>query len=225
MPLEFTRAPWFGRALPFALYIAVLAVEGGLSHLLPGTDLRLLYGAKIACVALALTHYWKEYAELRATPRLDGRQVVASIVAGFAVFLVWINFDQPWAVLGTAAGFSPLDADGSIDWPLATLRIAGAVVVVPVMEELFWRSLVMRWIDRHDFLTLAPARISLRALLISSTLFGLEHREFGAGIVAGLAYGYLYKRFSNLWAPVLAHAVTNGILGLWVLHTRNWQFW
>jgi len=35
----------------------------------------------------------------------------------------------------------------------------------------------------------------------------------------------LYVRFGRLWVPVIAHAVTNGMLGVWVVATGNWQFW
>jgi len=57
---------------------------------------------------------------------------------------------------------------------------------VPVMEELFWRSYLMRWIDQHDFLALAPAAISLKAILVSGLVFGLAHHLWFAGILAGL---------------------------------------
>ncbi len=42
---------------------------------------------------------------------------------------------------------------------------------------------------------------------------------------AGLAYGWLYIRARNLWAPIVAHAVTNGALGAYVVTTGHWSFW
>ena len=44
-------------------------------------------------------------------------------------------------------------------------------------------------------------------------------------MIAGLAYAWLYVRTGTLWAPVIAHAVTNGALGAWVVATGRWQFW
>ena len=41
----------------------------------------------------------------------------------------------------------------------------------------------------------------------------------------GLAYAWLYIRTGKLWTAVAAHAVTNGLLGAWVLYTRQWTFW
>jgi len=68
-------------------------------------------------------------------------------------------------------------------------------------------------------------RNGVRALLISSIVFGIEHGLWLAGIIAGLAYGWLYIRSGNLWLPIFAHAVTNLLLGAWVLATGQWHFW
>ena len=67
--------------------------------------------------------------------------------------------------------------------------------------------------------------IGLRAVLISTLLFMLAHTLWLAAIVAGLAYALLYLRTGRLWNAVIAHAVTNGALGVWVVITGNWQFW
>jgi len=89
---------------------------------------------------------------------------------------------------------------------------------------LFWRSLVLRWFDRPDFLSLEPGRLSLRAALFSSLLFGVEHHMWFAGFLAGMAYAWLYRR-GNLWLAIIAHAVTNLSLGVYVMAVGAWQFW
>jgi CAAX prenyl protease-like protein len=93
------------------------------------------------------------------------------------------------------------------------------------MEELFWRSFLLRWIDRRDFLAMDPRQASFTAFALSSTLFALEHTQWLAGFIAGLVYTWLYKKTRNLRAPIISHAVTNGTLGLWILATGNWRFW
>jgi len=93
------------------------------------------------------------------------------------------------------------------------------------MEELFWRSFLMRWIDARDFLNLDARRVSGMALALTCGLFAVEHSLWVAGLMAGLAYAGLYITTNNLRAPVLAHAVTNAILGLWILATGSWQLW
>jgi CAAX prenyl protease-like protein len=65
----------------------------------------------------------------------------------------------------------------------------------------------------------------MRAFVITTALFAIEHNRWFAGVVAGVVYNVLYMRSGNLWVPILAHAVTNGSLGVWILYTESWQFW
>jgi len=62
-------------------------------------------------------------------------------------------------------------------------------------------------------------------VIVSTFLFVLVHPLWLAAALAGLAYAWLYIRTGNLWTSVIAHAVTNGALGIWVVYTRQWQFW
>jgi hypothetical protein len=229
--MDLTRHPGFIRTLPFALFILLLAVELGwdsLQSMIPGLeqlDKRWIYAIKSGVAALALLWLWRHYTELKQYPRQAAGWLMA-LVAGFAVFILWINLAHPWMLLSEmGSGFDPRNADGSMNWVLAGMRLAGSALVVPVIEELFWRSFIMRWLDRQDFLSLDPAKTSQRALLISSALFALEHTQWFAGFIAGYAYGWLYKKTGNLWLPIIAHAITNGVLGVWVMNTGNWQFW
>ena len=214
----------WARVLPFALYMVFLAIEGAVADALPGVDVRWLYPVKIAAVLAALWYYRDIYLELRIPPNLLWAWLIAPL-SGVVVFVLWINMDTGWMNLGGGAGYDPRDAAGAFNWPLVILRLIGAALVVPLMEELFWRSFLLRWIQEHHFLDLAPVQIGLRAILISSVLFGFEHSLWLAGIVAGLAYAWLYRASGNLWPPIIAHAVTNLALGLWVLYSGQWQFW
>lgn len=218
------------RALPFGLYIGFLALAPLLTPLVK--DPRWLYALQIGLVALTLTLYSRRYTELSSpfvelsSPFAIGwKDGALAVVIGSAVFVAWIHLDMPWLSREGGSGFNPSNPDGSLNVALVILRIAGAAIVIPVMEELFWRSFIMRWIDQSDFMRLAPRAVSLPALLYGAIPFGLEHNLWFAGILAGLAYGWLYKHTGKLWVPVLAHALTNLLLGLWVISTGNWQFW
>jgi CAAX prenyl protease-like protein len=225
-----TGTPWLSqpgvrRSLPFALYIAFLAIEGAwgdiaaMAPALADIDPRWLYPVKAVAVALCLAWLWRYFDELRTRPGA-GHSALA-VAVGLAVFVLWINLDADWMLVGTmGAGYDPRG-----DWTLVAFRLAGAALVVPVMEELFWRSFIQRWLQDHHFLQLDPAAVGLKALFIASALFAIEHTQWLAGLVAGLAYGWLYIRTRNLWAPILAHAVTDGVLGVWVLMTGQWAFW
>ena len=119
----------------------------------------------------------------------------------------------------------PLRADGALDPLLLVLRLFGFVLVVPVMEELFWRSFVMRRIDSADFMALDPRATSMMALVLTSAVFALEHREWLAGLAAGLAYGMVYRRTGNLRLCIASHASTNLTIAGWVLATGEWRHW
>lgn len=219
----FSRAAW-ARILPFGTYIFFIVLGDLLERAgLTRAELRWLYPVQIGAVAILLAVFWTGYAELRR-PFISLKQAAVAIAVGVLVLVLWINLDLPWMVIGSAPGYDPRTA-GEIDWLLVTIRIAGAALVVPVMEELFWRSFLMRWVEASDFERVDPARVGLKAFLVPVVLFGFEHNLWLAGIVAGAAYSLLYMRHRNLWSPVLAHAVTNGLLGIWVVATGSWAFW
>jgi len=213
----------FAYAAPFACYVLFLALRMQF-----GTDaafdVRWLYGVQVAVVSVLLLACARQYADLRG--HLPTAPVSAlSVLCGIAVFIVWINLDASWMKLGESAGYSPLRQDGRVDPWLAVVRACGAALVVPVMEELFWRSFLMRWMMDRDFGGIDPRKIGWTPLVAVSLVFGLEHDLWLAGVIAGLAYGYLYMRTASLWAPVIAHAVTNGLLALWVLAGGRWEYW
>jgi CAAX prenyl protease-like protein len=83
----------------------------------------------------------------------------------------------------------------------------------------------MRWIERAQFEAVLPQRVGLKAVVLSTFVFMLAHTLWLAAILAGLAYAWLYVRTGKLWVPIVAHAVTNGALGVWVVATRSWGFW
>ena len=226
MALSMSRAGWL-RALPFALFMALLALRG----VTPtdgswGFDPRWLYGVTVLAVGGLMLFYRREYGELARQNLPTAAEAALAVAVGVAVFVLWIQLDAPWMVLGEAtAGFVPLNAQGTLDWPLIVVRWIGAALLVPVMEELFWRSFLMRWIEHPQFEAVDPQRVGLRAVVLSVFVFMLAHTLWLAAIVAGAAYAWLYVRSGKLWLPVIAHAVTNGVLGVWVVWTGNWAFW
>lgn len=222
-PVWLSPAGW-ARVLPFLAYLAFFLVDYLLSMLgVAGDSLRWLYPLKTAVVILVLALCWRHYTELhRWDMTLKG--VIVAVGVGLLVFALWINLSTGWMLIGSPQGYDPRSG-GQIDWLLVVCRIAGAALVVPIMEELFWRSFLMRWLDRNDFLMQDPARVTLQSAAIVAVLFGFEHNLWLAGIAAGAAYGWLYMRQRSLWAPIVAHTVTNGVLGVWVVVTGNWIFW
>lgn len=217
------------RALPFLLFIGSLVLASVVGAWLPdgaGTALRdeLAIGRGVM-VALVLALLWPAYSELRKPMATPWTSWVLAVAGGVAVFLVWILLYPNEPADATSGRFAPLLADGAIHWPKALLRLAGLGLVVPVMEELFWRSLVLRWIQSDDFLALSPSDVGARPFLITTVLFAIEHETWLAGAIAGIAYNLLYMRSGNLWVPILSHAVTNCLLGTWIIYAGAWHLW
>lgn len=213
------------RCVPFALFMLMLALRGTLPDG-TGVDARWIYGVSVLVVGGALLWYWRGYGELARQNLPSARETLLSCAVGLLVFGLWIQLDVPWMQIGEpTASFLPLDLQGQKIWPLITLRLIGAAILVPIMEELFWRAFLMRWIESPQFETVDPQRVSVKAIVLSTFVFMLAHTLWLAAIVAGLAYAYLYRRTGKLWTAVIAHAVTNGALGIWVVQTGQWQFW
>lgn len=225
IPEAWGRSP-LPRVAPFAVFIAFIAAQ----PLLEGAvEARALAIARGIAVAVMLAFFWRSYGEL-TQPAAPGRRAsidyLLAAAVGLGAFGAWIGLDSGWAVVGSGAGgFVPLDPSGRLDWSLAALRLFGLVLVVPIMEELFWRSFLMRWIDRRDFVGLDPRAASLAAFAISSALFAAEHTLWFAGLLAGIGYGWLYRRTGNLRVSIASHAITNATLGAWILATQNWSHW
>ena len=110
-------------------------------------------------------------------------------------------------------------------WFFITVRILGSALVVPPIEEIFYRSFLYRYIGQSDFQSIPLNHFNWRALAAVSIFFGFSHREWLAGMLCGLAYQWLVVRKNRLGDAMTAHAITNFLLGVWVLWNSAWKFW
>jgi hypothetical protein len=224
--MNLSRAAWL-RLLPFVAFMALLALRGWAETVAGSAfDPRWLYAANLLVVGGMLVVWWPQYGELARQNRPDLAEALLAVGVGLGVFVAWIHLDAPWMQIGQpTASFVPLGPDGQLLWPLVVVRWLGAALLVPVMEELFWRSFLMRWVQSPVFETVDPRRTGTKAVVLSTFVFMLAHPLWLAAIVAGLAYALLYRATGRLWTAVIAHAVTNGALGVWVVLSGQWQFW
>src|SRR5258706_1585281 len=221
-------SPAAARIIPFAVFIGFIVLQSisGEHMRSMGVDARWCYPASTVMVALLLLALWRHYTELHDFAGANGRQIGIALAAGIAVFLLWINLDFGWATIGKPSSFDPTLEDGSgLAWGFVGFRLIGLALIVPVMEELFWRSFLLRWLERNDFMHCDPGKVGLRAILICALLFASEHSLWLAGPLAGLVYNAVYVRGGNLWLPIISHATTNAALGWWILTTHNLQVW
>ncbi len=117
--------------------------------------------------------------------------------------------------------FSPEEAG----WPLTLAKLAGSAGVIAVIEEFFFRGFFYRWLRRGAFWTLPLNVFDVQAFWTVAAVFALEHDRWFAGLLAGAAYGWLAVRTGDLWAAALAHGVTNFLLGVYVIASRQYGFW
>lgn len=221
---------WFtrhelARIYPFAAFIVLMAIAPWLASALTwlgvGADATYLLRS-VGALGL-LVYFWRDYIELSAKPTLS--QALVALLAGVVVFLLWIAPYPNW--LGghgaTVVPAMPLQTNADIFWLMC--RWSGSALVVPVIEELFWRSYLMRRLDHAEFLSVSPVVVTTYAIVISSVLFAVEHQLWLAGLLAGLVYAWLYRQFQVLWVSIIAHVTTNAVLGVWVVYGGHWQYW
>ena len=228
-----TLSPAASRILPFAAFVLLMALGSVWDWLvsavpaLASVDRSWLYAVRTTVAALLLAWLWRSYVELRPTAAAPVGEWALAVLLGAAVFIAWITIGPLLRMSSDAPATPPAvwTEGGTAAAVWLAFRLAGTALVVPLIEELFWRSFLMRRVDREDFLALAPAQASLMAVLVSSAVFALEHRELAAGFLAGLAYAWIYRRRGDLRMAVLAHAVTNAMLAAHVLATGRWDFW
>jgi CAAX prenyl protease-like protein len=160
--------------------------------------------------------------------RFDGRVVLPSVLLGLVVFVLWVSVDKlvPYPHLGTRTAFDPTPLQGSGWWPVFLVaRLYGLVLMVPVMEEIFWRSFLVRFLTQSDFRKLPVGTFSSSALWIMVAASAISHPEWLVAVIASLAYGLWIKRSKSLFGAIVAHLTTNAALGAYVLATREWQYW
>ena len=232
--LEKLRRPMLARVVPFALYLFFLIAAQCVDLLADAMALNQewkislqlwLYPVKTLAVLAALVLYWPFYEELKTSWCPTWRQMVLAGITGLLVYLAWIRLAWPWAAQGLAGGYNPFQANDGMGAMLAGMRLFGGVVVVPIMEELFWRSFLLRYLISRQFQSVPLGAFTLGSCAITVLLFGVEHNLWLAGMMAGLAYTLVLYRTRNLWACIVAHAVTNLLLGLYVLTTGEWHWW
>jgi CAAX prenyl protease-like protein len=110
-------------------------------------------------------------------------------------------------------------------WFFVAVRLFGSSIVVPPLEEVFWRSFLYRYSIRTDFLSLPLKFFHPTAFIVISLCFGLEHYEWAAGFLCGMAFQWLVISKNRLGDAIVAHSITNFLLGLWVIGRGAWHFW
>lgn len=206
-------------ALPFLLpFLAVLAAGMLAGAMSSGFEWFYVLGVVAAIAAL-----WYCRDDYR---RLNWNISWPAVALGVLVFLIWIGLEP---LVGSPRSTEPqalLQASGWARTPWIFVRILGAVVTVPIVEELAFRGFLLRRLVSADFESVPWQSLGWVPLLISSCAFGFLHGDrWLAGTLAGMIYALAMVRRGRIGEAVLAHAVTNALLAAFVLISGNWQLW
>ncbi len=172
-----------------------------------------------------------------ARPALDFHvtQWVGSLAIGVAIFVLWIAPDLLFpayrhsflfenSIVGAARSSMPEAARHDI--PVLWLRSLRAVIVVPIVEELFWRGWLMRWMIDQDFRRVPLGAYSALSFWTVALLFASEHGAYwDVGLMAGIIFNWWMLRTKSLGDLILAHAVANACLSAYVVAAGKWEYW
>ena len=155
---------------------------------------------------------------------------------GMAVFVMWVGLDPFFPK--NHIFFSPTPSD--IEWnPFARYGAGFRTRLVfchrappraPRSSSRRWRKFFgARFFTAiasgHEFSIAAVELFHPTSFIVVSLLFGLEHYEWVQGFLCGMAYQWLVINKNRLGDAIAAHAITNFLLGLWVIGRGAWHFW
>jgi uncharacterized protein len=219
-----TRSAAVPYTAPFAVFLALLILHT--VHPLPDFADQ---AVGLAAMTLVL---W-----LVARPVLDFRVLrwVPTLLVGGGVFVIWIGPDLLFpnyrhstlfenVVLGTAR--ASLSEGARRDPVVLAMRVIRSVAIVPIVEELFWRGWMMRWLIDADFRRVPLGAYTAMSFWAVAVLFAAEHGPYwDVGLAAGVIFNLWMVRTKSLGDLILAHAVTNACLSAYVVAAGKWEYW
>ena len=222
-----SRSKLLAYILPMAVFIVLLGLTGpiktlGDSFWLKSPEYWLFPLQTFICAGL-LIWYWRQY-DFHGLKR-----VLFTLAIGVLVFVLWIS---PQAFLGFGArtdGFNPDTFAGqpAAYWSTVLLRFLRLVIIVPLVEEIFWRGFLLRYFINDKFDTVPFGTFSWLSFAVVTVGFTFAHSsaDWVAAAVTGALYNLVAYRTKSLASCVVAHALTNLLLGVWIMSTKQWGFW
>ena len=229
---KFTSSPALARVLPFGIFLVLTFLQGqfGESGRYWGYITKSLIGVVLLWWA------WPYVTEMR------WKFSLSAVVVGVGVLAIWVGLDSLvpkqqdlWIKLGLSKApatpplpwnpFAQFGEGSAIGWFFVGARILGSTFVVPPLEETFNRSFMYRWIAKPDFQSVSLGHFSWKPFALTAVIFGFAHNEWLAGILCAAAYQGLVCWKKNLGEAMTAHAITNFLLGIYIVARNEWHFW
>jgi len=216
--------------LPFAAFMVLTACEG--------LDVfrdyySYFYTTKIAVVFGLCFVFRKQY------PRFSSVGTLWGVLYGIVGFGLWIglchlNLERhivgwlpSWLYSADRVAYDPFSSIDTVagQWSFWSIRMLGLSVVVPVMEEIFWRGFLIRFLISEDFEKVPFEKFTAFSFWGVTLLFTAAHPELLAALAWCAGMNVLLYKTKNLSACVVAHGVTNFMLGIYILQSGHWELW
>lgn len=200
--------------VPFLVLLASTLLTGALS-----ASFDWLYPLKVVATAAVLLWFWRCYCWTGYRPS------IVSVAVGGAVFAFWMVL-VPHDIDGDRAfSESLLGASPAVVTTWLLLRSIGSVITVPLAEELAFRGYLISRLCRREPAMNDRLPVNWFAIGLSSLAFGVLHGAWLAGSFAGLLYALARYWRGRVWDAVVAHMLTNALVTVYVLSTREWTYW
>lgn len=216
----FSKHTWLPYVLPMAIFMGITQLEGQFPAAYP-----IIYTVKILLVVAALWMAKGPLAEIKP----DKKWLGWSILWGLVLLAMWIIMETKvsYGRVGSRTGFDPFTQleNPAFAWVFILIRMIGLSLVVPVMEEIFWRSFALRYATEKAFQTLPVGVFSWGAFAMVNAVFGFSHPEWLPAVIYSAFCGLYLNWTKSLWSTVVVHLVTNLGLGIYILVMRDWRLW
>jgi uncharacterized protein len=219
--------------LPYVVPMFAYVALGGVEGYLPQVDSQpsptwypIAYAVRVVIVAALAWRYRETWKDLRPAPGLLG--IALAVGCGLLVTLLWVGLDGRYPglpFLGHRASFDPTRMPPGWRLGFYAARLIGLVLLVPLIEELFWRSFLIRWLIDPDFRRVPIGRVTLMSAGVTSVLFAMAHPEWLPALLTGALWAWLLHQTRSLSACVISHVVANLALGIYVIQYGAWKFW
>src|SRR6266571_3854789 len=226
---RFAQSPLAARVVPFAVFIGLTFCQDFFGD----TGRYWIYLAKTLLGAWLIVVVRPAIAEMRWKLSWE------AVAVGVAVFVMWVGLPGLLKWLGSSGSFAVFNSaraawnpttqfagSPALAWLFIGGHIGGSALVVPPLEEVFYRSFLYRYLVRTDFQSMPLNQFHGLSFVVTAIIFGPgQHYQWLAGILCGMAFQWLVIRKNRLGDSMTAHAITNFLLGIWVIWKGDWKFW
>jgi len=191
--------------LPLAIYVGVPLLASPLGR-------ESAYALMVVLAGVALHLNWSGY------PFARGRfEAWTSVFLGCAVAVIWVLLEGHYPPLF-------LEDAGEYHGFMLAARLIGAILVAPLVEELFTRDFLARYLSAGDWLGAPLGRFTLLSFVATAAFFGFAHARWLPALLAGIMYNLLLMRTGSIRSTIVAHGISNLVLVLYAVRSGAWQF-